>query len=92
MEDEAAGADAAFAAEDERVEGVADVFGGFAGDLDPVMAEEGLEGAREKEVQRGVAGGQVGDGNSVNRLVKLGVEVVNPLLWPVRPGTCLGPS
>ena len=55
LEDEAAGADAVFAAEDQRVEGVGDISGGFAGDLDPVMAEEGLEGAREQEVQRGVA-------------------------------------
>ena len=83
LEDEAAGADAVFAAEDERVEGVGDVLGGFAGDLDPVVAEEGLEGAREQEVQRGVAGGQVGDGHPVNRLVELGVEVVDPELVEV---------
>ena len=62
LEDEAAGADAVFAAEDQRVEGVGDVFGGFAGDLDPVVAEEGLEGAREQEVQRGVAGGRSATG------------------------------
>ena len=50
---------------------------------DPVMAEEGLEGAREQEVQRGVAGGQIGDGHAVNRLLELGVEVVNPELVEV---------
>ena len=31
------------AAGDQGVEGVGDVAGGFAGDLDPVMAEEGLK-------------------------------------------------
>jgi hypothetical protein len=83
LEDEAAGANAVFAAEDERVEGVGNVFGGFAGDFDPVVAKEGLEGAREQEVQRGVAGGQIGDGNPVNRLLELGIEVVDPELVEV---------
>src|SRR4029077_7915450 len=59
LEDEAAGADAVFAAEDERVESVSDVFGGFAGDLDPVVLEQRGEGAREKEVERGVPGRQL---------------------------------
>jgi hypothetical protein len=83
LEDETAGADAVFAAEDEGVEGVGNVFGGFAGDFYPVVAKEGLEGAREQEVQRGVAGGQIGEGDAVNRLLKLGVEVVNPELVEV---------
>ena len=47
------------------------------------MAEERLEGAREQKVQRGVAGGKVGDGNSVHRLIELGVEVVDPELVEV---------
>jgi hypothetical protein len=83
LQDEAAGADAVFATEDEGVEGIGDVFGRFAGDVDPVMAEEGLEGAREQEIQRGVAGGQIGEGDTVNRLLELGVEVVNPKLVEV---------
>ena len=66
-----------------ELEGVGDVFGRFAGDLDPVVAEKGLEGAREQEVQRGVAGGQVGDGDAVNRFLELGVEVVDPELVEV---------
>ncbi len=39
--------------------GVGDVFGGFAGGVGPVMAQQGLEGARQKEVERGVAGKEV---------------------------------
>ena len=83
LEDEAAGADAVFAARDQRVEGVGDVLGGFAGDFDPVVAEERLEGAREQEIQRGVAGGQLGDRDAVHRLLELRVEVVNPELVEV---------
>ena len=60
-----------------------DIPGGFAGDVDPVMGEEGLEGAREQEVEGGMAVGQVGDGDTVHRLVELGVEVVDPELVEV---------
>jgi hypothetical protein len=50
LEDEAAGADAVLAARDQRVEGVGDIARGFAGDVDSVVGEEGLEGAREQEI------------------------------------------
>ena len=83
LEDEAAGADAVFAVEDQRVEGVGNVFGGFAGDLDPVVTEEGLEGAGEQKVQGGVADGQLGEGDAVSRFLELGVEVVDPELVEV---------
>src|SRR5438093_10915611 len=78
LEDEAAGAGAVFAAKDEGVEGVGDIFGGFASDLDPVMAEERLERAREEEIERGVAGGEVGQGQAMNGRVGLRVEIVDP--------------
>ena len=83
LEDEAAGADAVLAARDQRVEGVGDIPGGFAGDVDPVMREQGLEGAGEQEIERGVAFGQVGQAHLVHRLIKLRVEVVNPELVEV---------
>jgi hypothetical protein len=44
------------------------------------MAEQGPEGARKEKVQRGVAGGDVGQGQPINRLVELRVEIVNPEL------------
>jgi hypothetical protein len=69
---------------------VGDIAGGFAGDLDPVMAKERLEGAREKEIERGVAGGQVGDGNPVHGLVELGVEVLDPELVEVADAGAVG--
>ena len=74
---------AVLAAGDEGVKGEGDIVGRFAGDVDPVMAEEGLESAREQEVERGVAVGQLGDGEAVHRLVELGVEVVDPELVEV---------
>ena len=55
------------------------VVEGVVGD----MAEEGLEGAGKKEVERGMAGGQVGDGDAVHWFVELGVEVVEPELVKV---------
>ena len=83
LENESAGADAVFATGDQGVECVGDISCGLAGDLDPVVAEEGLEGAREQEVEGGVAGREVGDGHPVNRFVELGVEVVDPELVEV---------
>src|SRR5438093_3871451 len=62
LEDEAAGADAVFAAEDEGVEGIGDVFGGFASNFDPVM----VKGAWEKEVESGMSGGQVGNAQAID--------------------------
>ena len=47
------------------------------------MAEQGLEGAGEKEVERGMAVGQVSHGDTVHGLVELGVEVVDPELVEV---------
>jgi len=86
LEDETAGADAVLAARDQRVEGVGDIPGGFAGDVDPVVGEEGLEGAGEQEIERGVAFGQVGQRDLVHRLIELGVEVVDPELVEVAQG------
>ncbi len=83
LENEAAGAHAVSDTKDERVKGVGDVSCGFTRDLDPVVAEEGLKSTREKEVQRSVALGQIGDGHPVNRFIELGVEVVDPELVEV---------
>jgi hypothetical protein len=44
LEDEPAGADAALVGGDQRVEGMGDIAGGFARDVDPVMGKERLEG------------------------------------------------
>ena len=83
LEDEAAGADAVFASECQGVEGVCDIFRGFTRDLHPIVAEEGLGGAREKEVEGCVAGRQVAREQVIDRLVELGVEVVDPELIEV---------
>ena len=86
LEDEAAGANAVPATRNQRIEGVGDIAGGFAGDWDPVIAEEWLERAREEVIARSVPSGQVGDGHAVYGVVELGVEVVDSELGEVAQG------
>jgi len=78
LEYEAAGAGAVFAARNERIESVGDVFCGFASDLDPVMAEKRLKRARKEEIQRSMACQEVFDPEAIHWFVELGVEVVDP--------------
>ena len=83
MEYVAAGGGAIFAAADHGVEGIGDALRGLAGDCDPVVAKDGRELTREKKVERGMAGGEFADFDFINRLLKLGVEIVNPELVEV---------
>lgn len=68
---------------DHGVESIGDTLRGLAGDGDPVVAKDGRELARVKKVQRGMAGGEFADFDAVHRLLKLGVEIINPKLVEV---------
>ena len=78
MKNKPAGGGAILVAGDHGIEGVGHALGGFACDGDPIVAKDRRELAREKKVQRGMAGGKFADFEAVHRLVKLGVEIVNP--------------
>ena len=80
LQNKAAGRGAILAAKDHGIESVSHALRGLACDRDPVVAKDRRKLAREKKVQRGMAGGQFADFDPVHRLLKLRVEIVNPQL------------
>ena len=59
LKDAALGAGAVFRAGDDLAKDIGEGVGGLAGDLDTVVAEDGLPRVREEEVQPGAVAGEV---------------------------------